>query len=224
MKPPVPLQQVLIFLSKVMPQAKLVPQKDLADLAFRESTKKNMVYPLSWTLNFHFQYVQRRASISLKCTNFPVSRLRTTWSVTQTRRGWRLLSSCWTPQSTSNLRLRRWVLSSLKKKMESIFLRTMICEVRIHDRSTLRCWFFTEVLIGWPILVWAGSYTKALRARTRVWRFMKVDFILFWKGNLMMWFWLFLMILFHGLILGQLLDRYFFFLIFFFFWFLINKI
>ncbi|KAG6396632.1 hypothetical protein SASPL_142787 [Salvia splendens] len=40
MKPPVPLQQVLIFLSKLMPQAKLVPQKDIADLAFRELSKK----------------------------------------------------------------------------------------------------------------------------------------------------------------------------------------
>ncbi|KAH6763028.1 alpha/beta-Hydrolases superfamily protein [Perilla frutescens var. hirtella] len=42
MKPPVALQQILIFLSKLMPQAKLVPQKDLADLAFRELSKKNM--------------------------------------------------------------------------------------------------------------------------------------------------------------------------------------
>ncbi|XP_057810654.1 caffeoylshikimate esterase [Salvia miltiorrhiza] len=40
MTPPVPLQQVLIFLSKLMPQAKLVPQKDIADLAFRELSKK----------------------------------------------------------------------------------------------------------------------------------------------------------------------------------------
>ncbi|KAK4423561.1 Caffeoylshikimate esterase [Sesamum alatum] len=42
MTPPVPLQKVLIFLSKLMPQAKLVPQKDLTDLAFRESKKKQM--------------------------------------------------------------------------------------------------------------------------------------------------------------------------------------
>lgn len=42
MKPPLPLQKVLIFLSKLMPQAKLVPQKDLADLAFRESNKKQL--------------------------------------------------------------------------------------------------------------------------------------------------------------------------------------
>ncbi|KAG8366622.1 hypothetical protein BUALT_Bualt17G0098900 [Buddleja alternifolia] len=40
--PPVPLQKVLIFLSKLMPQAKLVPAKDLAELAFRESKKKQM--------------------------------------------------------------------------------------------------------------------------------------------------------------------------------------
>lgn len=43
MKPPLPLQKILIFLSKLMPQAKLVPQKDLADLAFRESNKKQLV-------------------------------------------------------------------------------------------------------------------------------------------------------------------------------------
>ncbi|KAL0408868.1 UNVERIFIED_CONTAM: Caffeoylshikimate esterase [Sesamum radiatum] len=42
MTPPVPLQKVLIFLSKLVPQAKLVPQKDLADLAFRELKKKQM--------------------------------------------------------------------------------------------------------------------------------------------------------------------------------------
>ncbi|XP_051146286.1 caffeoylshikimate esterase [Andrographis paniculata] len=42
MSPPVPLQKVLILLSNLMPQAKLVPQKDLADLAFRESRKKQM--------------------------------------------------------------------------------------------------------------------------------------------------------------------------------------
>ncbi|KAK6122282.1 hypothetical protein DH2020_043902 [Rehmannia glutinosa] len=42
MAPPVPLQKVLIFLSNLMPQAKLVPQKDFADLAFRELNKKLM--------------------------------------------------------------------------------------------------------------------------------------------------------------------------------------
>ncbi|KAL3644664.1 hypothetical protein CASFOL_009844 [Castilleja foliolosa] len=42
MVPPVPLQKILIFLSNLLPQAKLVPQKDLADLAFRESSKKQM--------------------------------------------------------------------------------------------------------------------------------------------------------------------------------------
>lgn len=42
MSPPLPLQKVLIFLSNLMPQAKLVPQKDLAELAFRELKKKLM--------------------------------------------------------------------------------------------------------------------------------------------------------------------------------------
>ncbi|KAL6577666.1 hypothetical protein OROMI_009994 [Orobanche minor] len=42
MVPPLPLQKVLIFLSNLLPQAKLVPQKDLADMAFRESNKKQM--------------------------------------------------------------------------------------------------------------------------------------------------------------------------------------
>ncbi|CAA0818581.1 alpha/beta-Hydrolases superfamily protein [Striga hermonthica] len=42
MAPPVPLQKILILLSNILPQAKLVPQKDLADLAFRELNKKQM--------------------------------------------------------------------------------------------------------------------------------------------------------------------------------------
>ncbi|KAJ9554153.1 hypothetical protein OSB04_018198 [Centaurea solstitialis] len=41
MKPPEPLQKVLIFLSRLMPKAKLVPQKDLAELALRDPQKKN---------------------------------------------------------------------------------------------------------------------------------------------------------------------------------------
>ncbi|GAA0147658.1 phospholipase [Lithospermum erythrorhizon] len=40
--PPLPLQKLLIFLSRLMPKAKLVPQKDLAELAFREFKKRNM--------------------------------------------------------------------------------------------------------------------------------------------------------------------------------------
>ena len=46
MTPPVPLQKILILLSKVMPTAKLVPQKDLAELAFRELKKRKMVCSL----------------------------------------------------------------------------------------------------------------------------------------------------------------------------------
>lgn len=42
MTPPVPLQKVLIFLSNIIPQAKLVPQKDLAELAFRDLQKREM--------------------------------------------------------------------------------------------------------------------------------------------------------------------------------------
>ncbi|CAI9775145.1 unnamed protein product [Fraxinus pennsylvanica] len=42
MTPPAPLQKVLIFLSKIIPQAKLIPQKDLAELAFRELKKRKM--------------------------------------------------------------------------------------------------------------------------------------------------------------------------------------
>ncbi|KAL3501724.1 hypothetical protein ACH5RR_036173 [Cinchona calisaya] len=42
MTPPVPLQKILILLSRVMPTAKLVPQKDLAELAFRELKKRKM--------------------------------------------------------------------------------------------------------------------------------------------------------------------------------------
>ncbi|XP_076956008.1 caffeoylshikimate esterase-like [Bidens hawaiensis] len=42
MKPPEPLQKVLIFLSRVMPKAKLVPAKDLAELAFRDPQKRKL--------------------------------------------------------------------------------------------------------------------------------------------------------------------------------------
>ncbi|OMO62207.1 Alpha/beta hydrolase-1 [Corchorus capsularis] len=42
MTPPEPLVKVLTFLSNVMPTAKLVPQKDLAELAFRDPKKKEM--------------------------------------------------------------------------------------------------------------------------------------------------------------------------------------
>lgn len=42
MKPPVPLQKVLILLSRVTPQAKLVPAKDLAELAIRDLRKRKM--------------------------------------------------------------------------------------------------------------------------------------------------------------------------------------
>ncbi|KAD2804277.1 hypothetical protein E3N88_37654 [Mikania micrantha] len=42
MKPPEPLQKVLIFLSRLMPKAKLVPTKDLAKLAFRDPQKRKM--------------------------------------------------------------------------------------------------------------------------------------------------------------------------------------
>lgn len=41
MYPPFILTQILIALAKVLPKSKLVPQKDLAELAFRE--KKEMV-------------------------------------------------------------------------------------------------------------------------------------------------------------------------------------
>ncbi|CAI9096187.1 OLC1v1032272C1 [Oldenlandia corymbosa var. corymbosa] len=42
MTPPVPLQKVLILLSNIVPEAKLVPQKDLAELAFREADKRKL--------------------------------------------------------------------------------------------------------------------------------------------------------------------------------------
>lgn len=42
MTPPVPLQKTLILLSRIMPTAKLVPLKDLAELAFREPNKRKM--------------------------------------------------------------------------------------------------------------------------------------------------------------------------------------
>ncbi|XP_021307362.1 caffeoylshikimate esterase isoform X2 [Sorghum bicolor] len=38
--PPWPIQQVLIFMAKLLPKEKLVPQKDLAELAFKEKKKQ----------------------------------------------------------------------------------------------------------------------------------------------------------------------------------------
>ncbi|TVU06629.1 hypothetical protein EJB05_49853, partial [Eragrostis curvula] len=38
--PPWPVQQVLIFLARILPKEKLVPQKDLGELAFREKNKR----------------------------------------------------------------------------------------------------------------------------------------------------------------------------------------
>ncbi|KAL6906233.1 hypothetical protein ACP4OV_003834 [Aristida adscensionis] len=38
--PPWPVQQVLIFMAKLLPKEKLVPQKDLAELAFKEQRKQ----------------------------------------------------------------------------------------------------------------------------------------------------------------------------------------
>ncbi|KAL4567951.1 hypothetical protein LXL04_023547 [Taraxacum kok-saghyz] len=42
MKPPEPLQKVLNILSRLMPKAKLVPQKDLAELVFRDPQKRKL--------------------------------------------------------------------------------------------------------------------------------------------------------------------------------------
>lgn len=41
--PPDPVLKALTLMSRVMPKAKFFPQKDLAELAFRESKKKKMV-------------------------------------------------------------------------------------------------------------------------------------------------------------------------------------
>lgn len=41
--PPWPLLQILIAIAWILPEQKLVPQKDLADLAFRESRKREQV-------------------------------------------------------------------------------------------------------------------------------------------------------------------------------------
>lgn len=38
--PPWPLQQILICMAKILPRAKLVPQKDLAEMAFKEPKKR----------------------------------------------------------------------------------------------------------------------------------------------------------------------------------------
>jgi hypothetical protein len=41
--PPWPVRQVLIFMAKLLPKEKLVPQKDLAELAFKEKQKQEQV-------------------------------------------------------------------------------------------------------------------------------------------------------------------------------------
>lgn len=43
MRPPEPLAKALTMLSRVMPKAKLVPQKDLAELAIRDLKKRKQV-------------------------------------------------------------------------------------------------------------------------------------------------------------------------------------
>ena len=45
-KPPAPVLKVLTLMSNVLPKAKLFPQKDLAELAFRDLRKRKMVCPL----------------------------------------------------------------------------------------------------------------------------------------------------------------------------------
>ncbi|XP_062110115.1 caffeoylshikimate esterase isoform X2 [Humulus lupulus] len=42
MKPPPPVLKILTLMSRVLPKAKLIPQKDLAELAFREERKREM--------------------------------------------------------------------------------------------------------------------------------------------------------------------------------------
>ena len=46
MKPPAPVLKTLTFMAKVLPKAKLFPQKDLAALAFRDLRKRKLVCPL----------------------------------------------------------------------------------------------------------------------------------------------------------------------------------
>ncbi|XP_030499966.2 caffeoylshikimate esterase [Cannabis sativa] len=42
MKPPLPILKILTLMSRVMPKAKLIPAKDLAELAFRDERKREM--------------------------------------------------------------------------------------------------------------------------------------------------------------------------------------
>lgn len=41
--PPAPIANALIMLAKILPKAKLVPQQDLAKLAFRDINKRKLV-------------------------------------------------------------------------------------------------------------------------------------------------------------------------------------
>lgn len=47
MVPPWPLDQILIGMANLLPKQKLVPQKDLAELAFKDVKKREQVMILS---------------------------------------------------------------------------------------------------------------------------------------------------------------------------------
>lgn len=73
MAPPWLLAQILIGIAKFLPKQKLVPQKDLAEMAFKELDKREMVCfsPFFCNRLFGRSWVRKRTIES--CCYFPLS-------------------------------------------------------------------------------------------------------------------------------------------------------
>lgn len=73
MRPPEPLAKALIMLSRVMPKAKLVPQKDLAELAIRDLKKRKQA---SYNVICYNDQTRLKTAVELlKATNYIESQL-----------------------------------------------------------------------------------------------------------------------------------------------------
>ena len=64
--PPWPLQQVLICIAKILPREKLVPQKDLAEMAFKEKRKQEQVGLCSYQIAYFLSSYSLETNILLE--------------------------------------------------------------------------------------------------------------------------------------------------------------
>lgn len=55
MVPPWPLDQILIGMAKLLPKLKLVPQKDLAELSFKDAKKLEQVMIQTVLITYCFE-------------------------------------------------------------------------------------------------------------------------------------------------------------------------